>query len=64
VFQVQWAPFHESIFASCSADRRVNVWDVSKIGEEQAPEDAEVRTGRGKGSRTAVSIGGCSLAFA
>lgn len=43
VFQVQWAPFHESIFASCSADRRVNVWDVSKIGEEQAPEDAEVR---------------------
>lgn len=39
---MQWAPFHESIFASCSADRRVNVWDVSKIGEEQAPEDAEV----------------------
>lgn len=41
VFQVDWAPFHESVFSSCGADRRVNVWDVSKIGEEQSPEDAE-----------------------
>ncbi len=41
VFQVNWAPFHESVFASCGADRRVNVWDLSKIGEEQLPEDAE-----------------------
>jgi WD40 repeat protein len=41
VFQVSWAPFHDSILASCGADRRVNVWDISKIGEEQSPEDAE-----------------------
>lgn len=41
VFQVQWAPFTESILASCGADRRVHVWDLSKIGEEQSPEDAE-----------------------
>jgi len=27
--------------ASCGADRRVNIWDVSKIGEEQEAEDAE-----------------------
>lgn len=41
VFQVSWAPFNESVFASCGADRRVNLWDISKIGEEQSPEDAE-----------------------
>jgi histone-binding protein RBBP4 len=41
VYQVQWAPFTESVLASCGADRRVNVWDMSKIGEEQSPEDAE-----------------------
>ena len=38
---VQWAPFNESILASCSADRRVGVWDLSRIGAEQSPEDAE-----------------------
>jgi histone-binding protein RBBP4 len=41
VFQVSWAPFNESILASCSADRRVNIWDLSRIGMEQTPEDAE-----------------------
>jgi len=41
VFQVSWSPHQESILASCGADRRVNVWDMSKIGEEQSPEDAE-----------------------
>ena len=41
VFQVSWAPFNEAILASCGADRRVNVWDLSRIGDEQTPEDAE-----------------------
>jgi len=27
--------------ASCGGDRRLNIWDLSKIGEEQEPEDAE-----------------------
>lgn len=35
VFQVQWSPFNETILASCSVDRRLNIWDVSRIGEEQ-----------------------------
>jgi histone-binding protein RBBP4 len=41
VFQVAWSPHHETIFASGSGDRRINLWDISKIGYEQTPEDAE-----------------------
>lgn len=41
VFQVSWAPFNETILASCAADRRVHIWDLSKIGDEQSPEDSE-----------------------
>ena len=41
IFQVQWSPFNESILASASSDRRLNVWDLSKIGDEQSTEDAE-----------------------
>lgn len=31
----------ETILASSGTDRRLNVWDLNKIGEEQSPEDAE-----------------------
>ncbi|KAH0519387.1 Histone-binding protein RBBP4 [Microtus ochrogaster] len=41
IFQVQWSPHNETILASSGTDRRLNVWDLSKIGEEQSPEDAE-----------------------
>lgn len=41
VYQLNWAPFNETILGSCGADRRVHVWDVSRIGEEQSAEDAE-----------------------
>lgn len=41
VLQVSWSPHHETILASASGDRRVHVWDLSRIGEEQNPEDAE-----------------------
>lgn len=41
VFQIGWSPKNETILASCGADRRVMVWDLSRIGDEQ------VRCGRG-----------------
>ena len=41
VYNIEWAPHNESILASCSADRRVGIWDLSRIGMEQTPEDAE-----------------------
>lgn len=41
IYQVEWCPHSEVHLASCGADRRVMVWDLSQIGMEQAPEDAE-----------------------
>lgn len=35
VFQIGWSPKHETILASCGADRRLMVWDLSRIGDEQ-----------------------------
>ncbi len=41
VLGVSWCPFSDSHIASSSADRRVIMWDTSRIGREQDPEDAE-----------------------
>ncbi|GAY56948.1 hypothetical protein CUMW_175720 [Citrus unshiu] len=41
VFQVGWNPKNETILASCCLGRRLMVWDLSRIDEEQTPEDAE-----------------------
>jgi histone-binding protein RBBP4 len=41
VFQVQWSPFNESVFASSGVDGRVLVWDVARIGGEQTADEAE-----------------------
>lgn len=35
VFQIGWSPKNETILASCGADRRAMVWDLSRIGDEQ-----------------------------
>lgn len=41
VLQVAWSPMHETILASAGTDRRLNVWDLSRIGMEQDEEDAQ-----------------------
>lgn len=41
ILQLNWSPHEESILASASGDRRVCLWDISRIGQEQTPEDAE-----------------------
>lgn len=41
VHQVSWNPSDPAILASSSLDRRINVWDLRHIGEEQTPEDME-----------------------
>ncbi|ONK67352.1 uncharacterized protein A4U43_C06F19290 [Asparagus officinalis] len=41
VIQLGWSPKHETILASCCAGRRILVWDLNRIGEEQTQEDAE-----------------------
>ena len=35
VWQIGWSPKCETILASCGADRRLMVWDLSRIGAEQ-----------------------------
>lgn len=41
ITNVEWDPFHENIVASSSLDRRVILWDLNKIGEEQLQEESE-----------------------
>lgn len=41
VFQVEWSPFAETVFSSCSQDRRVHVWNIAEIGADQTPEEEE-----------------------
>lgn len=41
VHQVAWSPHDEPIIASAATDRKIMIWDLRRIGEEQTPEDAE-----------------------
>lgn len=40
VFAVKWSPTDEAILASCGADRRILIWDLSRIGQPQTPQEA------------------------
>lgn len=39
IFQVQWSPFNETILGSCGQDRRLLIWDLSRIGKELSSEE-------------------------
>ncbi|GMM28284.1 Hat2 protein [Martiniozyma asiatica (nom. inval.)] len=41
ITNIEWDPWHENVIGSSSLDRRVILWDISKIGEEQLPEEME-----------------------
>ncbi|GAB2267853.1 hypothetical protein Dimus_002829 [Dionaea muscipula] len=41
VFQVEWDPNHETVLASSADDRRLMVWDLNRIGDEQQEGEAE-----------------------
>lgn len=41
IYCLEWSPHRAGILATSGVDRRVFVWDFSKIGEEQGYEDEE-----------------------
>lgn len=41
VTTLQWSPHDDRVLASSGPDRRVILWDISKVGEEQSQEDQE-----------------------
>ena len=41
VYALSWMPCASTVFASAGQDRRVHVWDLSRIGAELSPEDLE-----------------------
>lgn len=41
ITNIEWDPFHDNIIGSSSLDRRVILWDLTKIGDEQLPDELD-----------------------
>ena len=41
VVQLAWSPFHDAVLATASNDRRICVWDLARIADEQSPQEAK-----------------------
>ncbi|KAG1438649.1 hypothetical protein G6F56_012572 [Rhizopus delemar] len=41
ILQLSWSPHHDAVLATASSDRRILVWDLSRIGTQQLPKEAE-----------------------
>lgn len=41
VVQLAWSPHHDAILATASNDRRVFIWDLARISDEQSIQEAE-----------------------
>jgi WD40 repeat protein len=37
--QLSWSPHNEAVLASSATDRRVHIWDLSRIGQELSEDD-------------------------
>lgn len=35
VVQLAWSPHNDAILATASEDRRIHVWDLARIGDEE-----------------------------
>jgi histone-binding protein RBBP4 len=40
ILQLSWSPHHDAVLATASSDRRILVWDLSRIGTSQLPKEA------------------------
>ncbi|CAF4064573.1 unnamed protein product [Didymodactylos carnosus] len=41
IFQAQWSPQNETVLASSGSDRRLHIWDLSRINQSQTAAEAE-----------------------
>lgn len=39
--QLAWSPHHDAVLATTGVDKRVYVWDLARISDEQSPQEAE-----------------------
>lgn len=41
VIQLAWSPHHDAVLATASNDRRIFVWDLARIADDQSAKEAE-----------------------